>query len=120
MRDMSQVLERWAGWAGSANTNIDYSTIAAGFKGLILQKSKLRLSCTDNDGLIIDSCIAKLSQKRPDEFRLIVLYYLHGIPKRKLAKQLKCDEKIVRIKMQMAEGFVEGCLSWLDVKLDME
>ncbi|HCA9692347.1 TPA: antitermination protein Q, partial [Klebsiella pneumoniae] len=39
---------------------------------------------------------------------------------RKLAKALKKDEKVIRIEIQMGEGFIDGCLSMLEVKLDME
>lgn len=120
MRDMSQVLERWAGWARSERSGVDYSPIAAGFKGLLPQGSKLTLSCTDDDGLIIESCLAKLRTRRPDEHELIVLHYFYNISKRKLAQRAKCDEKMIRIQVQMAEGFIEGCLAWLDVRLEMD
>ncbi|ALV91537.1 MULTISPECIES: antiterminator Q family protein [Pantoea] len=120
MRDMSQVLERWAGWARSDRSGVDYSPIAAGFKGLLPQDSKLTLSCTDDDGLVIESCLAKLRTRRPDEHELIVLHYFYNISKRKLAQRAKCDEKMIRIQVQMAEGFLEGCLAWLDVRLEMD
>ncbi|ENW8578950.1 antiterminator Q family protein, partial [Escherichia coli] len=32
----------------------------------------------------------------------------------------KKDEKLIRIEIQMAEGFVEGCLSMLDLCLEMD
>ena len=32
----------------------------------------------------------------------------------------KKDEKLIRIELQLAEGFVEGCLSILEVHLDMD
>jgi len=117
---MSQVLERWAGWARSDRSGVDYSPIAAGFKGLLPQDSKLTLSCTDDDGLVIESCLAKLRTRRPDEYELIVLHYFYNISKRKLAQRVKCDEKMIRIQVQMAEGFLEGCLAWLDVRLEMD
>ncbi|QCA04098.1 DUF968 domain-containing protein [Pantoea vagans] len=120
MRDMSQVLERWAGWAKSESRNIGYPTIAAGFKGLLPQDSKLTLRCSDEDGLIIEGCLSRLKARRPDEHALIVMYYFFNISKRTLAKQAKRDEKIVRIEIQMAEGFIEGCLAALDVRLDMD
>jgi len=41
-------------------------------------------------------------------------------PKRAIARVMKRDEKLVRIMLQMAEGFVEGCLAMLDVPLDMD
>lgn len=120
MRSISQILERWAGWARSENSTIDYSPIAAGFKGLLPQTSKSNLACSDDDGLIIESCLAKLRTRRPEEHKLIVLYYFYKIPKRRLAQCAKCDEKMIRIQMQMAEGFIEGCLACLGVKLEMD
>jgi len=120
MRDMSQVLERWAGWARSENSGVDYSPIAAGFKGLLPQNSKSTLSCTDDDGLVIESCLAKLRTRRPEEHNLLVLHYFYNISKRRLAQFEKCDEKLIRIQIKLAEGFVEGCLAWLDLKLDMD
>ncbi|ACR69469.2 antitermination protein Q [Edwardsiella ictaluri] len=120
MRDMSKVLERWGGWAASDHAGVDYSHIAAGFKGLLPQSGKMRLSCTDDDGLIIEGCLAQLKKRKPYEHSLLVAHYLYGISKRKIAKVRKKDEKLIRIEIQMAEGFIDGCLSMLDVCLEMD
>ncbi|WP_368770476.1 antiterminator Q family protein [Enterobacter cloacae] len=120
MRDIKMILERWGGWAASDSSGVDYSRIAAGFKGLLPQTRKSRLSCTDDDALIIEGCLARLQKRKPYEHSLLVAHYLYGIPKRKIAKACKKDEKIIRIEIQMAEGFIAGCLSMLEVKLDME
>lgn len=120
MRDIQKVMELWGGWAASDSSGVDYSPIAAGFKGLLLQTGKSRLSCTDDDALIIEGCLARLKKRKPYEHSLLVAHYLFGISKRKLAKARKKDEKLIRIEIQMAEGFVEGCLSMLDVRLDLD
>lgn len=120
MRDMSLVLECWAGWAKTESSGVNYSPIAAGFKGLLPQTSKLGPTCSDDDGLIIEACLAKLKSKRPDEYDVLIKYYLYGISKRKIARSIKCDEKQIRIKLQMAEGFIDGCLSWQDVKIGFQ
>ncbi len=120
MRDIQMVLERWGGWAASDNSGVDYSPIAAGFKGLIPHTNKTRLSCSDDDALVIEGCLARLQKKKTYEHSLLVAHYLYGISKRKLAKARKKDEKIIRIEIQMAEGFIDGCLSMLDVSLDMD
>ncbi|HBN7042951.1 TPA: antitermination protein Q [Escherichia coli] len=120
MRDIQMVLERWGAWAASDSSGVDYSPIAAGFKGLLPYTSKTRQVCSDSDALIIEGCLARLKQKRPDEHSLLVAHYLYGISKRKLAKARKKDEKLIRIEIQMAEGFVEGCLSMLDLCLEMD
>lgn len=120
MRDISKVLERWGGWAASDSSGVDYSHVAAGFKGLIPQTGKMRLSCTDDDALVIEGCMARLRDKRPTEYSLLVAHYLYGVSKRKIAKARKKDEKLIRVEIQMAEGFIDGCLSMLDVRLDME
>ncbi|WP_286203865.1 antiterminator Q family protein, partial [Escherichia coli] len=73
-----------------------------------------------SDALIIEGCLARLKQKRPDEHSLLVAHYLYGISKRKLAKASKKDEKLIRIEIQMAEGFIDGCLSMLDIRLECE
>ncbi|MEB2755431.1 antiterminator Q family protein [Citrobacter freundii] len=120
MRDIQMVLERWGAWAASDNSSVNYSPIAAGFKVLLPQTSKTRLSCTDDDALIIESCLARLKSRKPYEHSLLVAHYLYGIPKRKIAKARKKDERLIRIEIQMAEGFIDGCLSMLDVSLEMD
>lgn len=120
MRDIKMVLERWGGWAASDSSGVDYSPIAAGFKGLLPQTGKPRLSCTDDDALIIEGCLARLQKRKPYEHSLLVAHYLYGISKRKIAKARKKDEKLIRIEIQMAEGFIEGCLSIIDAKLDLD
>jgi len=120
MRDIQHVLELWGAWAASDSSGVDYSPIAAGFKGLLPQTSKTRLSCTDDDALIIEGCLARLQKRKPYEHSLLVAHYLYGISKRKIAKARKKDEKVIRIEIQMAEGFIEGCLSALNIKLEMD
>lgn len=120
MRDIQMVLERWGAWAASDSSGVDYSPIAAGFKGPLPYTSKKRLACSDSDALIIEGCLARLKQKRPDEHSLLVAHYLYGISKRKLAKARKKDEKLIRIEIQLAEGFIDGCLSMLDLTLDLD
>ncbi|EFH9031800.1 antitermination protein Q, partial [Escherichia coli] len=82
--------------------------------------SKKRLACSDSDALIIEGCLARLKQKRPYEHSLLVAHYLYRISKRKIAKARGKDEKLIRIEIQMAEGFIDGGLSMLDVKLEMD
>ncbi len=120
MRNIQMVLERWGNWAASDSSGVDYSPIAAGFKGLLPQISKTRLSCSDNDALVIEGCLARLQKKKPYEHSLVVAHYLYGVSKRKIAKARKKDEKLIRIEIQMAEGFIDGCLSMLDVTLEMD
>ncbi|EHV3802775.1 MULTISPECIES: antiterminator Q family protein [Citrobacter] len=120
MRDIQMLLERWGGWAASDSSGVDYSPIAAGFKGLLPQTGRSRPSCTDDDALIIEGCLARLKSRKPYEHSLLVAHYLYGISKRKIAKVRKKDEKLIRIEIQMAEGFIDGCLSMLDVRLDMD
>ncbi|NIA73967.1 antitermination protein Q [Providencia rettgeri] len=120
MRDIQLVLSKWAGWA-SDNPGVDYSNIAAGFKGLIANKEPSRESCSDDDGITIDSVIAKLRQvRKEEELELIVLHYLYGVSKRSIAKEWKVSEGRIRQMMQVAEGFVDGCLAMLGVALEMD
>lgn len=118
MRDIQLVLERWGTWSRSRPEG-DYSSIAAGFKGLLPQPGGSE-SCTDNDALIVDACVGRLKYKLPNEHILIEDHYIKGISKRELGRRLKLSEGMIRIKFQMAEAFVEGCLSMLDISLEMD
>lgn len=120
MRDIQIVLELWGAWAASDSCNIDFSPIAAGFKGLLPQTSKTRLACSDNDGLIIEGCMARLNKRKPYDYHLLVGHYVYRVSKRQMAKNRKKSEKQIRIEMQLAEGFIEGCLSMLDINLEMD
>ncbi|MCX8967386.1 antitermination protein Q [Erwinia psidii] len=120
MRDIQQVLERWGNWSKHRiESDVGYSAIAGGFKGLLPENAS-GVSCTDNDAMIVDRCVGRLKQKRPDEYALLVDHYIRDISKRALGRKLKVSERMIRIKFQMAEGFIDGCLSMLNVELEME
>lgn len=118
MRDIQLVLERWGVWSRQREET-GYSAIAAGFKGL-LPESPSNPSCCDDDALVVDSCVGRLKQKRPDEHDILFDHYVKGISKRQIGRKLKCDEKMIRVQLQMAEGFIDGCLSMLNVRLEMD
>ncbi|MDU7381960.1 MAG: antiterminator Q family protein [Enterobacteriaceae bacterium] len=120
MRDIQKVLELWGAWAASDSCGVDYSPIAAGFKGLLPQASKTRPMCSDGDGLTIEGCMARLKQKRPYDYHVLVGHYVYRVSKRKIAKNRKKSEKQIRIEMMLAEGFIEGCLSMLNIRLECE
>lgn len=120
MRDMQKVLDIWGAWAASDSCNIDYPPIAAVFKGLLPQISKTRIMYTDDDGLIIEGCMARLLKKCPYDYYLLVGYYIFRFFKRQVVKHWKKSEKQIRIEMLLAEGFIEGCLLMLDVCLEMD
>lgn len=40
MRDIQLVLQKWGTWAHEGNSDVDYSSIAAGFKGLLPSTKK--------------------------------------------------------------------------------
>lgn len=42
MRDIQMVLERWGAWVANNHEDVTWSSIAAGFKGLIPSKVKSR------------------------------------------------------------------------------
>lgn len=121
MRNIQQVLERWGGWAAEDNTAVNWAPIAAGFKGLVASSSSMRLSCCDDDGLIIDACVCRLQQiRKPGELDVIMQYYVKGLTKREIGRRAKISEREVRRLLSTAEGFIEGCLCMLDVRLQMD
>jgi hypothetical protein len=117
---MKYVLECWGGWAASEGGGTDYSSIAAGFKTLLPPESNQRPSCTDNDGIIIDNCIARLKKFKPNEYELVVAHYRYNVSLRTIARRRNCADGTIRKEMQTAEGFIAGVLCMLDVKLEMD
>lgn len=121
MRNIQQVLERWGGWAADSNTAVSWAPIAAGFKGLVVSSSSSRLSCCDDDGLVIDACVCRLQQvRKPEELEAIMQYYVKGLSKREIGRRMKVSEREVRRIIETAEGFIEGCLCMLGVRLQMD
>lgn len=73
MRDIQTVLELWGAWAASDNSGVDYSSIAAGFRGLLPHTTKNRICCTDDDGLIIEGCLSQLRKKNLTNIHYLLL-----------------------------------------------
>jgi len=114
--DMYEVLSRWGVWARESS-GIDYSPIAAGFKGLLPPTSSEKESCNDDDGLLIDGCVARLKRYKPDEYDLVIAHHVYGMSLRKIAKKRKCSDGTIRKEMQAAEGFVGGCIAMLGLDI---
>lgn len=113
MRDIHETLELWGAWAASANSGVDFSPIAAGFKGLLPRTSRSRLQCSDDEGLMIDGCMARLRKCNPDRCELVITHFVAGNSLRHIARKRKLSDGTIRKEMQAAIGFIEGCLSCL-------
>ncbi|WP_036624664.1 antiterminator Q family protein [Pantoea sp. AS-PWVM4] len=113
MRDMTHVLDCWGAWAAAESSGVDWQPIAAGFKGLLPHGKSSRIQCNDDEGIMIDSCVARLRKYKPDEFELIIAHFVIGISLRTIAKKRKCSDGTIRKELQAAMGFIDGCLSML-------
>lgn len=120
MRDIQLVLSRWGSWAHEGNSDVDYSSIAAGFKGLIPSTKKSRESCCDDDGFAIDGAVNKLKKNNSYLFQLVIMYYVKNYTLRVVAHRLGISHNEVSKRLQYAEGYIEGCLAMLEIKLEME
>ncbi|MCV5078651.1 antiterminator Q family protein [Escherichia coli] len=110
MCDMYDVLDRWGAWAAADNSGVDWQPIAAGFKGLLPHGKKSRLQCNDDDGLLIDRCIASLGRYRPELYELIIVHFVIGLSLRGIAKRYNCSDGNIRKNMKLAIGIVEGMM----------
>lgn len=110
MRDMYEVMDMWGAWASSDNSGVDWQPIAAGFKGLLPHGKKSRPQCDDDEGIMIDGCVALLRKYKPEEYELIIAHFVIGISLRRIAKKRKCSDGLIRIKLQSALGFIDGCI----------
>ncbi|EFH7638909.1 antiterminator Q family protein [Escherichia coli] len=113
MRDMYEVLDRWGAWAAADNSGVDWQSVAAGFKGLLPHGKKSRIQCDDDEGIMIDSCVARLRRYKPEEYELIIAHFVIGISLRTIAKKRRCSDGTIRKELQTAIGFIEGVVSIL-------
>ena len=120
MRDIQMVLERWGAWVANNHEDVEWSSVAAGFKGLIPSKVKSRPQCSDDDGLIISSAMTVLKKKEPYQYELLEMYYVYGVTLRVLGVKLGISLNQVVIRLQKAEGFIDGCLAMLWVSLEID
>ncbi|EHY3482926.1 antitermination protein, partial [Escherichia coli] len=119
-RDIQMVLERWGAWVANNHEDVEWSSVAAGFKGLIPSKVKSRPQCSDDDGLIISSAMTVLKKKEPYQYELLEMYYVYGVTLRALGVKLGISLNQVVIRLQKAEGFIDGCLAMLGVSLEID
>lgn len=110
MRDMYEVMDLWGAWAASDHSGVDWQPIAAGFKGLLPHGKKSRFQCDDDEGILIDGCVARLRKYRPEEHELIIAHFVFAISLRAIAKKRRCSDGTIRKDLQTALGFIEGCI----------
>lgn len=120
IRDIQRVLERYGAWAAYAEQGLYYSSVAAGFKGLLSSSRRSRPSCSDDDGLLINSAMACLKKRDPYLCVLLEWHYILALPVRQIGDKLGISHTQVLKQLQMAEGFVDGCLCMMDVRLDID
>ena len=119
-RDLQEVLSRWGAWSANEGNSVDYSSIAAGFKGLVPSSRRSRDECSDSDGLKINKAVLHLRKSNSYLFQLVIMYYVKNYPLRSMATRLGISHNEVAKRLQTAEGFIDGCLSVSNVKLDMD
>ncbi|MDM2987186.1 antiterminator Q family protein [Citrobacter sp. CK196] len=114
MRDMYEVMDRWGAWAAADGNGVDWQPIAAGFKGLLPHGKKSRLQCNDDEGIMIDGCVARLRKYKPEEYELVIAHFVIGISLRAIAKKRKCSDGTIRKEMQTALGFIEAVIYFVN------
>ena len=111
MRDMYEEMDMWGAWAAAESSGVDWQSIAAGFKGLLPHGKKSRIQCDDDEGIMIDGCVAQMRRCKPEYYELVIAHFIIGISLRVIAKKRKCSDGTIRKELQTALGFIEGVLS---------
>ncbi|AXF76605.1 antitermination protein Q [Erwinia tracheiphila] len=121
MRDIRAVLKRWGEWAAHEENRSAWPTVCATFRGVLAGKSSLRLSCTDDDGLIIDACVSgRHIAGRDAEREVLFAYYVLRLSQRDVADLFETNRMQVRNLLSGTENFVNGGLVVPGVRLDMD
>lgn len=110
MHDIYDALDKWGAWAQAGNGNVDWLLLAKKYDHEKLYGKKSRCQCDDKDGEMIDECVLRLKKYKREEYELIIAHFVKGISLRCLAKINKCSDGKIRIKLQMAMGFIAGCI----------
>ncbi|WP_237386114.1 antiterminator Q family protein [Xenorhabdus sp. Sc-CR9] len=120
-RDMQKILSHWGGWVAQGRVNIGWKSVSAGFRDAVTYTGSNKLSCSDEDGIIIDSCVAKLRNVgMSQECDFIEQHYVGGMSKRAIGRKFKLSESEVRKRMLVAESFILGCLEILEEPLEID
>lgn len=121
MRDIQLVLERWGAWAASEGSQVSWSPVGAGFKGLLPQQGKSRPSCCDDDGMVVDAAVGMLKKTgRDEELELVMLHYVHDVSKSTISRWNKCSEGKIRQRLMIAETFIDACIIMTGARLEMD
>ncbi|SPP31676.1 hypothetical protein ARAF_0818 [Arsenophonus endosymbiont of Aleurodicus floccissimus] len=121
-RDIKKILLHWGGWCtGNLYASVSWLPGVSGFNRFMPFTGANRLSCSDADGLVIDVCVSRLNTVgMARELNYIEDYYIRGISKRAIERKFKVRDGEIRERMQIAEGFILGCLEALDIQLDID
>ncbi|MBK5145860.1 antitermination protein Q [Budviciaceae bacterium BWR-B9] len=119
-RDIQQVLERWGRWAASDEycSLVDWPALSVipGYK-----PASGKPVCSDEDGLVIDTCIAHMSMVRPVEDILILgQRFIGGHTTRFIAEAMDMPRFNITSSLRASEEFLSGCLVAMAVRLDMD
>lgn len=71
---------------------------------------KSRLQCNDDEGIMIDGCVARLRKYKPEEYELLIAHFVIGVSLRSIAKKRRCSDGTIRKELQTALGFIDGCI----------
>ncbi|WP_179038251.1 antiterminator Q family protein [Limnobaculum xujianqingii] len=119
-RDMQSVLERWGRWAESEEycSLVDWPALSV-IPGC--KPTSGKPVCSDEDGLVIDTCVAHMSTVRSEEDILILgLRFIGGRSLRQIAEIMCLPMFGVRTSLRASEEFLEGCLVVQGIQLNMD
>lgn len=119
-RNMQEVLERWGRWAAREEycSLVDWPSLSI----LPCHKPQPgKPGCTNEDGIVVDTCIAHMSKIcKADYLQILGQRFIGGHALRRIAKDVCTSKDSVVMSLRTSEAFVEGCLTMLAVHLDMD
>lgn len=95
-RDIQKILLHWGGWAaGEHCAGMGWARVSSGFRELAQSNSRQRVSCSDEDGRIIDRCVSVLGTAGLERERECIMdYYVKGMSKRAIGRKFKVREDV--------------------------
>ncbi|EOM9706965.1 antiterminator Q family protein [Escherichia coli] len=115
---MQLVLERWGRWAASEEycSMVDWPSMSVTSRDVT---DSGKPGCSDEDGAVIDTCIAHMSMVCPyDDLLILGLRFIGGLSTRAIAEAIDRSHLSVRTSLKASEAFLEGALTLQGVRLD--
>ena len=109
MNDIKTTLTMWGNWA-RCSTGTEMSRLNVSFQDMTEEPAPSLFYIDDQQGMLIDSAVAKLKGFDKLAYELIIYHYVYRVSQSKLAKRIGKAQSYVTGLLRIAEAFIAGLM----------